>query len=88
MNSKQIDINKVLVILMEECAELSHRCSKILRFGNNKKSEENLIEEIGDVLCLIDILMAQNKISLEEVNQRKLYKLKKLLNKGYISKGL
>lgn len=79
-----INIDLALITLMEECSELTHRCSKIIRFGNNKKSNENLIEEIGDVLCLIDLVVERYNLDQEEINSRIEYKRNKLISKGYL----
>ena len=45
-----------LVVASEECAELTKECMKILRFGMNDKHKENLISEMGDVQCMLDLL--------------------------------
>ena len=46
-------LQELLTITMEECGELIQACSKAIRcddYHDNKK----LIEEIGDVQCMID----------------------------------
>lgn len=67
----RISLNKVnnhqeecLNILQEECAEVIQAASKIKRFGIQSyhpslstSNLENLEMEIGDVLCLIDIIL-------------------------------
>ena len=76
------DMNKLqelLTITMEECGELIQACSKAIRcddFHNNQK----LIEEIGDVQCMIDLIHEYDLVSLDEINNRvgvKKQKLKK-----------
>ena len=63
----------------KECGELIQACSKAIRcddFHNNKK----LIEEIGDVQCMIDLIHEYDLVSLDEINNRvgvKKQKLKK-----------
>lgn len=57
---------QLLVILMEECAEVSQRASKILRFGlkDSKGSEpgqpytneERLLYEVNDLLAVLDMI--------------------------------
>ncbi len=43
-------------IAMEECAELIQAINKCMRYPDDKKSKENLIEEIADVLiCIIQL---------------------------------
>ena len=44
---------KVLIITMEECGELTRACSKILRHGYvQQKHINNLKEELGDVVAM------------------------------------
>jgi len=44
---------KVLIITMEECGELTRACSKILRHGYvQQKHINNLHEELGDVVAM------------------------------------
>lgn len=80
----------ILHILQEECAEVVVAASKINRFGLNsfhpdgtKSNLDNLEEEIGDVLAMIDLLLSQGVISqdnLERARQAKFEKLKKWSN--------
>ena len=60
MNSK---INEVMDILQEECAEVIQIVSKIRRFGIDEihlkrgmSNREMLCEEVGDVLCMVELL--------------------------------
>lgn len=82
MNNK---LQETLIITQEECAEVIQEISKIFRFGidNLHKSgvthNEKLTEEIGDLLCMIDILVEQQiltKEKLEIAKQNKINKLK------------
>ena len=72
-------LQELLTITMEECGELIQACSKAIRcddFHNNQK----LIEEIGDVQCMIDLIHEYDLVSLDEINSRvgvKKQKLKK-----------
>jgi len=69
------ETKEILCITQEECAEASQAISKIFRFGwdsvhpktgvNNK---EHLEEEIGDLLCMIDILVEKCLISDNKIN--------------------
>lgn len=74
--------HEVLQILQEECAEVVQEASKCVRFG----TEENLLrleKEIGDVLCMLDILHKHDMVSftrLEEHIQAKYEKLKTYSN--------
>ena len=72
-------LQELLTITMEECGELIQVCSKAIRcddYHDNKK----LLEEIGDVQCMIDLIKEYGLVSLDEVNSRigvKKLKLKK-----------
>lgn len=52
---------EILVILMEECAEVIQAASKLVRFGRENRPEggalntEILSAEIGDVLCMVEL---------------------------------
>ena len=78
-------VNEAMLILQEECAEVTQAVSKVFRFGfdsehQGKTNKEMLEEEIGDLLCMIDILIEQCVINDEEVNiarKNKRQKLKK-----------
>ena len=79
------DNNEVMDILQEECAEVIQAVSKIRRFGaDNKKHDqgqtnrEHLEEEVGDMLAMIDILMANNIVSWGNLHIAKRAKIEKL----------
>ena len=70
-------LQELLTITMEECGELIQACSKAIRcdeYYNNEK----LIEEIGDVQCMIDLIRQYDLVSLTEINNRVDIKEKKL----------
>ena len=70
-------LQELLTITMEECGELIQACSKAIRcdeYYNNEK----LIQEIGDVQCMIDLIRQFDLVSLEEINNRIDIKEKKL----------
>ena len=77
MNRKQ----EMLVITMEECAELSQACSKIIRFEKDQCPDDlaNLQDEIGDVMCMIDILKNNGLVSDEQIQERMQVKKEKLM---------
>jgi hypothetical protein len=72
MNDKQ---REILVITQEECAEVIQEVSKIFRFGidNQHKDgmlhQEKLEQEIGDVLCMINLLTTHGLVRPEFVTQ-------------------
>jgi NTP pyrophosphatase (non-canonical NTP hydrolase) len=73
--------NEILDKLQEECAEIICVCSKIRRFGWDnhnpfvtpiKTNRSHLIEEVGDVLAVIDILIEHYELSSGEISDAKL----------------
>ena len=70
-------LQELLTITMEECGELIQACSKAIRCDDyyiNKK----LIEEVGDVYCMIELLHEYDLISWEDIQQRVKVKQEKL----------
>ena len=77
------NIQELLTITMEECGELIQQCSKLLRCRalEGDVSEETLkklTEEVGDVLCMIELLQKFKLINWDEVEERERVKLAKL----------
>jgi NTP pyrophosphatase (non-canonical NTP hydrolase) len=72
MNEKQ---REILVITQEECAEVIQEVSKIFRFGIDKQHkdgmlhQEKLEQEVGDVLCMINLLTSHGLVRHEFVTQ-------------------
>ena len=81
-----IDLEKLLVILMEECGELTQRCSKVLRHGAGHKQMQDIHEEAADVKVLLDILIAEDFLNKEEIESLAEKKADKLASRGFISK--
>lgn len=74
---------ELLVIFMEECAEATVEASKIIRFGRNDDEHGSLAKEVGDLLCMIDLLEEYgliNKSLLIQYSKAKRDKLKKWSN--------
>jgi len=76
---------EILCILQEECAEVSQVVCKIRRFGideinyhSNKSQQETLEDEIGDLLCLIDIAIERKMLNLDRLYRAKANKREKL----------
>ena len=69
---------ELLVITMEECGELIQACSKMLRFGEDQDYTQ-LQEEIGDVMCMIEILKDGGLVSDEQIQERIKVKKEKLM---------
>jgi len=69
-------LQELLIITMEECGELIQECSKAIR-TNKYKNNGSLQEEIGDVLCMIELIKDNKLITGRELkNQVELKKLK------------
>ena len=71
-------IAECLVITSEECAELTKVCMKILRFGIDDEKKSDLISEIGDVQCMIDLLGDHLDISSDQILKASTTKREKL----------
>ena len=74
---------EILLISQEECAEVTQAISKVFRFGfadahNGVTNREHLNEEVGDLLCMIDLMIKHNLVNEEAVLSAKSAKLKKL----------
>ena len=78
-------VKEILCITQEECSEVSQAVSKIFRFGWDSKHPKTGIdnkahfeEEIGDLLCMVDILIEKCIISDSKVNEARKAKREKL----------
>jgi NTP pyrophosphatase (non-canonical NTP hydrolase) len=86
METLENKTQETLLILQEECAEVTQAISKIFRFGMNSKwpdqnapsNKEKLEGEIGDLLCMIDILIEKAILSDNNVNLARHRKREKL----------
>jgi len=68
-------LQELMVITMEECGELTQRCSKIIRkFETLEEVTEpqrvKLLEEVGDVQCLINLMVECGLLTNEEIDAR------------------
>lgn len=68
----------MLIITMEECGELVHACSKVIRTKGLAKYRRNLRDEIGDVMCMIEILKMSGLVTEEQIQERMKEKRRKL----------
>ena len=66
-----------MVITMEECGELIQECSKNLRRAEIF-DRENFKNEVGDVMCMIELLVEWDVISWNEIEERVKLKRNKL----------
>ena len=74
---------EVMLITQEECAEVTQAISKVFRFGflsehNGRNNRQHLEEEIGDLMCMIDLLIGTGMVTQEELNAAKEAKREKL----------
>ena len=79
MINKKLEYNtELMVITMEECGELIEACSKAIRC-EDYVDNDRLIEEVGDVLCMIDLMKERGMLSSRDLNNRIQLKKMKLL---------
>ena len=78
-------VQEILDILQEECGEVVVAISKVRRFGidNSYKDggtqREHLIQELGDVTLMIELLKAHNVFTEAELHQATVRKSQKLV---------
>jgi NTP pyrophosphatase (non-canonical NTP hydrolase) len=75
---------ELLTIIMEECAEIQVECSKMIRFDNDSKKLE---KEIGDLLCMLEIMYEWNMLNFDEIEKQLPRKRKKLEKWSNLFKG-
>ena len=80
MNTSQ---NEIMLIAQEECAEVTQAISKVFRFGidgvhNGATNKQRLEEEVGDLLCMIELMIEQKIIDGSAVAQAGINKKQKL----------
>lgn len=84
--------NEIMAILQEECAEVIQAVSKINRFGfesvhNGVDNRSHLEEEVGDLMCMIDLLIDSGIVREGAVMTAKHEKLLKLKQWSSIFRG-
>lgn len=86
MKEKNAIDSEILLITQEECAEVSQAISKVFRFGMEDahpvtkiNNREHLEEEIGDLMCMIDLLIDNGIVSEAACLAAKNEKLNKLM---------
>ena len=72
-----------MTITMEECGELVQRCSKIMRKYETldlieEEQRVKLVEELGDVFCMMELMVDHNITDWIELQERADVKLEKL----------
>ena len=76
---------EILLIAQEECAEVVQAISKCFRFGFDEKhpdqdrnNKQRLEEEVGDLMCMIEIMSDKGIIDYMQVFNAKNAKYQKL----------
>ena len=78
------DIQQLMAITAEECGELTQVCMKIMRKYDSiegiegDKYRELLIEELGDVQCMIELMIRNKVVTWDEIQNRVKVKKEKL----------
>ena len=78
------EVNKeIMLIAQGECAEVTQAISKVFRFGidgmhNGATNKQRLEEEVGDLLCMIEMMVEKNIIDGKAVAQAGIKKKEKL----------
>ena len=81
MNNSQ---KEILLITQEECAEVTQAISKVFRFGidevhNDRTNKQRLTEELGDLHCMIELIVESGLIDRSELLNASGLKRHKLL---------
>ena len=76
-------LQELLTITMEECCELIQAFSKAIRCDDyhENRTRKKLTEEVGDVMCMMELMHEYDLISWEDVGERVEVKKKKLRSK-------
>ena len=67
---------QLMVITAEECGELTQVCMKVMRKYNNIEDMSSdkymnlLVEEAGDVLCMIELMVEHGILTNEQLGAR------------------
>lgn len=83
MDSKLKTLQQLMVISAEECGELTQVCMKYMRRYTEFEEVTNdmhdkLVEEAGDVLCMLELMIEHNLLTKEELDARIVEKRVKL----------
>ena len=83
---------EILVITAEECSEVTQIVTKSLRFGldsdfTGPSNRELLANELGDLLCIVDLLIDRDIISADQLAISKAAKMERLRTWSNIFSG-
>lgn len=64
---------EIMLIAQEECAEVTQAISKVFRFGmdavhNGRTNKDRLEEEIGDLICMLQMMEERELIDWTRVS--------------------
>ena len=84
MNETQ---KEIMLIAQEECAEVTQAISKVFRFGfdsvhNDKTNKQRLEEEIGDLVCMFQLMDEKEMMDWSRVSVAASLKKEKLKQIG------
>jgi NTP pyrophosphatase (non-canonical NTP hydrolase) len=71
-------VDQMMYVTAEECGELVQACMKIARWGIDKKKHTSLLEEAGDVKCMLDLLVENGMFTKQELKDAAKHKRNKL----------
>ena len=70
---------QLMVITMEEAGELTQVCSKVLRRGKiDEEYQTKLVEELGDLQCMINLMIKHKVVTWDQIQARVKVKHEKL----------
>ena len=70
---------QLFAITAEECGELTQVCMKILRKANVDATwNKRLLEEVGDVYCMLDLIVQHGYLNWDDIIDRSNVKKQKL----------
>lgn len=78
------DFQQLMAITAEECGELTQVCMKIMRKYDSLDKAANdkyislLVEEAGDVLCMLELMSDHGVVHWQDIEDRVLVKREKL----------
>lgn len=85
MDTRKLDkkLLDLMIVTSEECGELTQVCSKIIRKYNqidkiDKEYSSRLLEEAGDVLCMIRLMVEHGLLKGKDLAARVKVKKEKL----------
>tara|TARA_B100000424_G_C22797882_1_gene428144 strand:- start:290 stop:529 length:240 start_codon:yes stop_codon:yes gene_type:complete len=58
--------DELMTITMEECGEVIQACSKVVRFPG-EQSTEMLKKELGDLYCMIEIMIEKQMLTYSDL---------------------